>query len=387
MPVFNGAAWLDQTLSAVDAQRGVRLERIAIDDGSTDGSGGMLEQRGWRLLKTDRLGPNVARARAQVLATGESVAFLDQDDVWHPDHLLSAAQALEARPRCAAAVSARVAFSGSSPLGLGEERRGPAVFDPWSVFPINLIDAPSMVVIRRAALMRSGGWPADRTLGSDPLFWWRLSSEVPFIVLPRRTVAVRRSANSLSATSRNTPLRYLAQLRIAARDAADQAPAGAGSGLGDKGDSTLAAVAGVIEALLDGQGLGVPACQLEAALDGASDGRLIATVGFLGWLVSHQLQRAPTGGNDPVRAILTSWPKAAPRTRAAALRMVASVAGPLRTSRSVLAGFPSFFGSRGLTAAGAAWAFAAAARFGRVADPLNLQLPSRPLPSTETVPP
>ena len=122
-------------------------------------------------------------------------------------------------------------------------------------------------------------------------------------------------------------------------------------------------------AATDGVCLGLAAQKLETALGEASDGMVIATVGFCGWLLTPQLRRAPAGEIDPLAAIIDTWPAEAIRTRKAALHMVAAVAGPRRTSQIAAAKFPD---TSRLSTAAAAWAFAFAARCGHIADPLSL---------------
>lgn len=374
MPVFNGRDWVEETIRSVDAQRGVRVERIAVDDGSTDGSADLLRRAGWTVLTMNRVGPNVARARALRRATGTLVAFLDQDDLWHPDHLALAADALASYPLSPAAVGTRVAFSGRVRPRLGARRRGPATFDPWAIYPVNIIDTPSMAIVRRTALEVVGGWPADRPLGSDPLLWWRLSVDAPLAVLPRRTVGVRRSGQSLSVVSRGRPLDYLHYLRLAAAEAVAGHPGIDARRIAASGDRILSAVTGVVAALVEGDGLAAAAQDLEAALVDGPDAMVTATVGFCGWMLAPQLRQPPADGIDPVAAIIENWPASAVRTRAAALRMVAAVAGPWRTSTPGAGRLPTF---RRLAVAGTACMFAAAGCCGRVADPFDLPLECR----------
>ncbi|MGA1769908.1 MAG: glycosyltransferase family 2 protein [Steroidobacteraceae bacterium] len=375
MPVFDGLPWLEQTLASVDAQRDMRMERIAVDDGSTDGSADLLRRRGWTVLSTDRVGPNVARAHGLANAEGSMVAFLDQDDIWHPEHLALAADTLGAMPSAGAAIAPRIPFFGRHLPRLGGHRHGPATFDPWAVYPVSLVDTPSMAVVHRTALEAAGGWPADRILGSDPLLWWRLSAPAPLAILPRRTVGVRRSARSLSSVSRDRPLDYLDHLRRAAADALFHAPVGEREWLAESGERILAAVSRLLTAIIDGNGMARAAVDMETALSASSDVMVFASIGFCGWLMAPPLRLLQATGVDPVALVVDGWPATARRTRAAALQMVAAVAGPLRTSGLALR---SPFSPRRLSVAAAAWAFAAAERGGRVADPLNLRYGLRP---------
>jgi glycosyltransferase involved in cell wall biosynthesis len=374
MPVFNGLAWLEDTIHSVTAQKGVRLECIAIDDGSTDGSGDLLRRYGWRVLTTDRLGPNVARAHGLDHATGDLIAFLDQDDIWHPDHLALATAALSSFPQAEAAVATRVIFSGRSRPRLGAPRRGAPTFDPWAVYPINIIDTPSMVVIWRRALDAVDGWPVDRSLGADPLLWWRLSAHAPLAVLPRRTVGMRQSGASLSLLSRARPLAYLRHLHTAAVDAISHRTVDEARELMANAHRIFNAITLIVTGIIDGDSIVIAAHELEIALDDASDEMVIVTVGFLGWLLAPQLLCSSASGQDSLTTILDTWPESARRTRAAVQRMVASVVGPWRTSLMAMrAPTPHRIGL-----AGAAWAFAAAARCGRVSDPLGLHFAPRP---------
>lgn len=100
IPVYNSMPYLTQTLSSVLAQDlpDGALEVIAVDDGSTDGSGEELDRfaaldakltvihqpnSGW---------PGMPRNKGLALASGEFVFFMDSDDTMAPDALRVMAQ-------------------------------------------------------------------------------------------------------------------------------------------------------------------------------------------------------------------------------------------------------------------------------------------------------
>jgi len=376
MPVFDGMRWLGATVASVAAQHGVRLQLLAIDDGSGDGSGAFLRREGWTVLETARTGPNAARVAALARAEGELVALLDQDDLWHPEHLTLATATLAARPTAPAAIGPRRMFDADGPPPrLGAARSGPASFDPWAAYPVNLIDAPSMAVIRRDALVAAGGWPSDRPLGADSLAWWRLSAAAPFAVLPRRTVGVRRSPESLSAVRRGRPLEYLRHLERAARDALAARPEAERPALDATGSAILAALSGLVAATLEGRGVATEADALERSLATAPGPLVTVAVGFLGWLVGPALRNPPDRGPapDPLEVLVDTWPASAPRTRAAAWRAFGAIAGPGRAVRSAL---HSPWRPGRLAVAAAACARAGADRLGRDPDPLSLRFPT-----------
>jgi glycosyltransferase involved in cell wall biosynthesis len=92
-PVYNAAKWLPETLASVRAQTLTDWEQILVDDGSTDGSLAIIEAVAaedprFRGLRTSgRKGPAVARNMALDAARGRFIAFLDADDLWHPEKL------------------------------------------------------------------------------------------------------------------------------------------------------------------------------------------------------------------------------------------------------------------------------------------------------------
>jgi len=89
IPVYNGAAHLRQAIESVLSQTYAAVELIAVDDGSTDESPAVLQQYANRLTIIRQANAGVATARNSGIqrATGEFIAFLDQDDWWHPEKL------------------------------------------------------------------------------------------------------------------------------------------------------------------------------------------------------------------------------------------------------------------------------------------------------------
>jgi hypothetical protein len=86
IPVFNAEEYLERTLASVFAQTYPHIQVTAVDDGSTDGSLGILERHEDRLtiVRQQNRGVAVARNRGVMEADGEWIAFLDADDLWHP---------------------------------------------------------------------------------------------------------------------------------------------------------------------------------------------------------------------------------------------------------------------------------------------------------------
>jgi glycosyltransferase involved in cell wall biosynthesis len=98
VPVYNGERFLAAALDSILAQNYSPLEVIVVDDGSTDRSAEIAQARPVRYIFQENAGVAAARNTGLAAATGELIAFLDQDDVWCPGKLAAQVQALVDRP-------------------------------------------------------------------------------------------------------------------------------------------------------------------------------------------------------------------------------------------------------------------------------------------------
>ena len=93
LSVYNGERHLREQLDSVLAQEEVRLEIVAVDDGSTDGSVALLHEYAARdpriqvHVNPRNLGHLRSFERAMSLCSGDFIAPCDQDDIWHPQKL------------------------------------------------------------------------------------------------------------------------------------------------------------------------------------------------------------------------------------------------------------------------------------------------------------
>ena len=96
IPVYNVADCIAECLHSVMDEADAEVEVICVDDGSTDGSGEMLDEFasherpnacGFKVVHQRNAGAGAARNAALELATGEWILFLDADDRlakgWH----------------------------------------------------------------------------------------------------------------------------------------------------------------------------------------------------------------------------------------------------------------------------------------------------------------
>ena len=92
MPSYNTAAYIKETIESVLAQSYPNWELIIVDDCSTDNTDNIVRQflsdERIRYIKNEtNSGAAVSRNRALREAKGKWIAFLDSDDLWHPQKL------------------------------------------------------------------------------------------------------------------------------------------------------------------------------------------------------------------------------------------------------------------------------------------------------------
>ncbi|HXI39407.1 MAG TPA: glycosyltransferase [Bryobacteraceae bacterium] len=84
---FNGSRTIRDCLEGIEKIRYPDYETIVIDDGSTDGTGDIAQEYSVRLIRTENQGLSAARNLGWQSATGEIVAYIDDDARPDPDWL------------------------------------------------------------------------------------------------------------------------------------------------------------------------------------------------------------------------------------------------------------------------------------------------------------
>ena len=93
MPAYNAEAYIEAAIRSVMSQTFENWELIVIDDGSQDATVDIVrrlareDSRITFLQNENNMGVSKTRNRGMDLAGDNYVAFLDSDDVWHPEKL------------------------------------------------------------------------------------------------------------------------------------------------------------------------------------------------------------------------------------------------------------------------------------------------------------
>ncbi|MCW5519962.1 glycosyltransferase family 2 protein [Aureitalea sp. L0-47] len=92
-PLYNAESFIAETIQSVLNQTHANWEQIIVDDASSDGSMAVVkryadkDQRIHIQSLSENKGAAFCRNRATEMANGNYIAFLDSDDLWHPEKL------------------------------------------------------------------------------------------------------------------------------------------------------------------------------------------------------------------------------------------------------------------------------------------------------------
>ena len=227
VPLFNGEAFIEETVRRVLAQSYRSLEVIVVDDGSTDAGSAVV--RGIddpRVAVLARPHSGIAATRNAGLARAHPasryVMFLDQDDVLAPDLLDGLVRILAVRDDAvgAYAIADFIDVDGE-PMGDGMfaaamrrrrrlEGRALVAVDPaadvrWpELFLANHVYPPSAALLRTRAVRAAGAFDTSYRVADDWDLMLRLLRQGPLVPWDAVRVGYRRhDANASSNTSRN----------------------------------------------------------------------------------------------------------------------------------------------------------------------------------------
>lgn len=216
IPTRNRWGMLEHAISSALGQEDVRVEVVVVDDGSTDETpdalSGLVDARLRVLRYETSQGVAQARNRGIAEATGEWVAFLDDDDIWSPRKL---------RAQIDAAEGAQAGFAYTGAVLLDTEWRAielePAP-DPedlaTKLLTHNAIPAGASNVLVHAALLdRVGGFDERLFQLADWDLWIRLVATAGAAAVPELLVGyLKHSQNMLIERQRDLfeELRYIA---------------------------------------------------------------------------------------------------------------------------------------------------------------------------------
>ncbi len=99
IPMYNGSKFIRATIESVLAQSRLPAEIIVVDNNSKDSSVEIVSAfPEVKLINNPIQGANFSRQCGFQASTANFIAYLDQDDIWHPENLNYLSHLLEKYP-------------------------------------------------------------------------------------------------------------------------------------------------------------------------------------------------------------------------------------------------------------------------------------------------
>jgi glycosyltransferase involved in cell wall biosynthesis len=213
MSVFNDAEILSESLDSILSQKGVNLEFIVVNDGSTDGSPAILREYSAkhsrvRVLDQENHGLTRSLIRGCAEAKGEFIARQDAGDLSRPHRLVRQLEVL-CKSRELAFVSCWTEFVGPKKEFLYTNKgKANALTPTWILSEREnwgVIDGPTChgsVMCRRDSYDSAGGYRKVFFYGQDWDLWYRMAKIGKFQIVDEPLYQARVTADSLSAGNR-----------------------------------------------------------------------------------------------------------------------------------------------------------------------------------------
>ncbi|WP_176559393.1 glycosyltransferase family 2 protein [Rubellimicrobium roseum] len=208
VPAYNAAWSIGDTLRSIRAQSLTDYRVTVVDDGSTEEMGPVIapliaDDERFRVIRQANGGLAAARNRGLAEATAPYAAFVDSDDLWHPDFLARLVEALEARRDAPFAYCHSLRVDEANRLIPGARWSYVPRHDLRGLLTLNTVGSGSAAVYRTEAIRAAGGYDTSlRERGAEGAEDWklnlRLAARASPVLVPEYLAAYRLVARSMS---------------------------------------------------------------------------------------------------------------------------------------------------------------------------------------------
>lgn len=204
VPAFNAGATLGQTLQSVAGQSYSNIEVVIVNDGSTDRTEEIAasycrEDGRARVVTQQNCGLPAARNAGIVRSTGDWIAPVDADDIWHPTKIEKQVRLALAQAEAPAFVYCWFRHIDGSNRVVGS---GPRVQLNGRAFAqlayLNAVGNGSSLLISREVLNRTGLYDEGLRACEDVEFQLRLARNAPIGCVPEHLVGYRIHQGNMS---------------------------------------------------------------------------------------------------------------------------------------------------------------------------------------------
>jgi len=208
IPAYNAAKYLGEAIDSVARQTHDRVEIIVVDDGSTDDTAAVAARYGdaLRYVIQPHAGLAATRNHGVRVSTGDYLAFLDADDLWEPQKLVTQLTAFDADRSLDIVFGHVIQFW--SPELSPPDHSSLNVGEPMDGYH------PGAMLVTQAAFDRIGLFREDHELGEFIEWYSRaLDCDCNVTMLPSVVMRRRLHETNMGRVNKNGPEDYVRVLR------------------------------------------------------------------------------------------------------------------------------------------------------------------------------
>ncbi len=202
LPAYNGDLFIAAAIDSALAQTIIPFEIIVVDDGSKDATQSIVRSYGEKVsyIRQQNKGTSGAYNTGIAAATGDYIAFLEQDDIWMPEKNANQLAAFEGNDSLGMVFSPvrLLKEEMASKRTDIDEQDGEGEYGFADFFVRNRVLNCSTVMIRRDVLQHVGGFREHLKLAFDYDLWLRIAAEYSVLCLSTPLATYRIHGNNQS---------------------------------------------------------------------------------------------------------------------------------------------------------------------------------------------
>ena len=199
IPYYKKKNYIEQTLKSILNQKYKNFEILIVYDDSDKSDLLFLktlkknDNRIKLVINNKNIGAGMSRNKAIKLSKGKYLAFIDSDDLWHPNKLKIQLSFMIKNKILITHTSYNIIDKNNSKIGFREARR----IEYKDL--IKSCDIGLSTVVINKKILKNLKFPSLKTK-EDYVLWLTLSKKVPIIGLDQQLVFWRKTKNSLSSS-------------------------------------------------------------------------------------------------------------------------------------------------------------------------------------------
>jgi glycosyltransferase involved in cell wall biosynthesis len=208
IPLYNKELSINRTIQSVLNQNYPPDEIIIVNDGSSDGSIDIVKRFSdsrIMIINQRNLGQNAARNRGVYESKNKFIAFLDADDEWDKEYLITIRQLFLNFPDCGAYATSSKTVKPGGKINYPKITTCPP--EPWigilpnffKIYQFGMIFNSSSIVIPKKILEEIGGFDENISYSADIDCWVKIAIKYPIAFSPKRLSIYHQDAENRNA--------------------------------------------------------------------------------------------------------------------------------------------------------------------------------------------